>query len=75
MLCTILELGDCAAKVRNIFGAHKWFLHTFKVRVKQDRRSPWQYVFGHYDLVFRPTEMLRSIEGHIISAPRWLRRT
>ena len=47
-------------------------------------RSPWQYVFGHYDLVFRPTEMSRTIlesadhtekEGDMIGAPRRLRHT
>ena len=68
MLRTILELEDCAVKVKNIFDALKWFRHTFKVRVERDRqkivfffRSPWQYVFGHYDLVFRPTEMSCTI--------------
>ena len=91
MLRTILELEDCAVKVKNIFDALKWFRHTFKVRVERDRRkivfffrSPWQYVFGHYDLVFRPTEMLRTIlefadhtekEGDMIGAPRRLRHT
>ena len=47
-------------------------------------RSPKQYVFGHYDLVFMPTEMLRTIleladhtekEGDMIGTPRRLRHT
>ena len=39
MLRTILELEDCAVRVKNIFDALKWFRHTFKVRVERDRQK------------------------------------
>ena len=64
MLRTILELTDQAKKIFFYgWGPQRPSSHLKNAICRKSSffQSPRIYVFGHIDLVFRPTEMLRTI--------------